>query len=101
MGIKIDKDICNGCGKCSVSACMKVCPGNLITKNSDNKAEIKVVSECWDCASCIKQCPKKAISLYLEPQIGGRGNLLKAEKIKNGIKWTVVSPEGEETVIES
>ena len=41
MGIKIDKEICNGCGKCSVSACMKVCPGNLISKNSDNKAEIK------------------------------------------------------------
>ena len=49
MSIQINKLKCVGCGKC-----VEACPGNLIKKDTDGKAFIKHVKDCWGCTSCLK-----------------------------------------------
>lgn len=94
MAIDIDKQICNGCGQCEVSKCMEVCPGNLLYKNKNNKAEIRDKADCWDCAACVKACPQQAIKLYLPPEIGGRGSKLYAQDLGEKIIWTLEKTDG-------
>lgn len=66
----------------------------------DNKCTIIEVRDCWDCAACLKACPRQAISMYLPASIGGRGALLKARVFKDKISWTCISPDGNENTIE-
>ena len=58
MSIKIDKNLCVGCRKCT-----EVCPGNLIKIGDDKKAYIKYPDDCWGCSSCIKECKLNAVKL--------------------------------------
>ncbi|MFX1449289.1 MAG: FAD-binding protein [Promethearchaeota archaeon] len=53
MGIKIDTELCTGCGNC-----ISLCPYNGI-KLVKNKAQI--TSECSACGLCVEECPAKAI----------------------------------------
>ena len=60
MSIQINKLKCVGCGKC-----VEACPGNLIKKDTDGKAFIKHVKDCWGCTSCLKECRFEAINFFL------------------------------------
>lgn len=95
MTVKIDKTKCIGCGGCT-----NICPGNLLFMNNDNKAEITDKRDCWDCASCIKECGVSAISMYLQPEIGGRGSEMTANKKENSIEWKIKDKNGKEEIIE-
>nr|MDK2850273.1 hypothetical protein [Candidatus Cloacimonadota bacterium] len=55
MAVKIDKDLCTGCG-----ACVDTCPVNALEMKDDKS----VVDEdtCIDCGACISSCPVEAIS---------------------------------------
>ena len=68
MSIQINKLKCVGCGKC-----VEACPGNLIKKDTDGKAFIKHVKDCWGCTSCLKECRFEAINLFLGADVGGKG----------------------------
>lgn len=93
MSIKIDKNKCIGCGKCT-----NVCPGTLNYLDEDKKAFIKYPKDCWGCTACVKACPVAAISYYLGAEIGGREASLTASdqedkviwKIKNGSETTEI-----------
>lgn len=54
--IKIDKDLCIGCG-----ACTSVCPTNSLTLEEDGKCSVNNES-CIQCLACISTCPVEAIS---------------------------------------
>lgn len=73
---------------------MQVCPGNLLYKTESGKAAIREKADCWDCASCIKECPHQAIEMYLPAEIGGRGATLKAEILDKEIVWTLKKVNG-------
>lgn len=73
---------------------MRVCPGDLLYKNNQNKCQIRDKRDCWDCAACVKECPRQAIEMYLPPQLGGRGAALKAKTNGGSINWTLVKPDG-------
>ncbi len=100
MSVKIDSNLCDGCGKMSESRCMKVCPGDLFYKNEENKAVLYSGSDCWDCAACVKVCPKSALELFNQSQIGGRGSTLKATPTKKGLLWILKHPDGSEELID-
>jgi len=55
MAIKIDQDLCTGCG-----ACVEACPVDAITL-VDDKAQVDV-EECVECEVCVDECPVEAIS---------------------------------------
>lgn len=84
MSIKIDKNLCAGCMKCT-----EVCPGSLIKIDKDKKAYIKYPDDCWGCSSCIKECKKSAIKFYLGADMGGRGSTLSVKKEGDIVHWII------------
>ncbi len=108
MSIKIDESRCVGC-----SACVEVCPGNLIklrilktgaaeqgtpepgaASTARRVAHIKHERDCWGCTSCVKACPRGAVSFYLGADIGGRGARLTVETKGRVRIWRVTKGDG-------
>ena len=58
----IDKEKCDGCGKC-----IEICPSEAIIKK---KGKAYVTIECVECGTCIPECPTGAI--YFEDKFQTR-----------------------------
>ena len=84
----VNKKKCIGCNGAAESNCEKVCPGDLMVRDSEGKAMIRKARDCWDCMCCVKACPVKAISLRTPFQLGYRGAELIPDVHKNEITWT-------------
>ena len=58
----VDPAKCDGCKGGDKTACMYICPNDLMVLN---KAEMKAYNQepdaCWECYSCVKICPQGAI----------------------------------------
>ncbi len=89
MSIRIDKSKCVGCGRCA-----GVCPGSLIAMNAEGKAEMRYPKDCWGCASCVKECKKCAIALYLGADMGGMGSEMTVSAQGQFLDWTVTKADG-------
>ena len=55
MPVKVEKDLCIGCG-----ACTGVCPVNALTLDDEGKSECNA-DLCIDCHACVGTCPVEAI----------------------------------------
>lgn len=95
MSIWIEQSACVGCGRC-----IEACPGNLIKRDPDGKAQIRREKDCWGCTSCLKECGVGAIRFFLGADIGGRGSTLSYEKRGDVRLWTVTAPDGGSQTIE-
>ena len=122
MSIKIDESRCVGCARC-VEVCpgnlIKLAPlavgagardesaateapavaGTSATNTAPSAvaafhAHIKHPRDCWGCTSCVKACPKQAISFYLGADIGGRGAQLTVETHGAVRVWRVKKRDG-------
>ena len=89
MSIAINREKCIGCKKC-----LSVCPGSLIKLGDDRKPYVKYPKDCWGCCSCIKECLKGAISLYLGADIGGRGSKMTVQLQKDTAIWKIEESNG-------
>ena len=94
MSVRIDQAKCVGCGKC-----IAVCPGNLIRKNEDAKAVLRCPGDCWNCASCMKECGVRAISLTIPPAFGGRGGELTIRRKNTITEWHIMKADGQEELL--
>lgn len=83
MSIRINKETCIGCGKCT-----EVCPGTLIALH-DRKAVMEYPRDCWGCVSCVKECPAGAIEFFLGADIGGNGSIMTVETEGNILHWKI------------
>lgn len=100
MSVRIDQHKCNGCRGAKESLCERICPQNLLFRLADGKAQVRDPRDCWDCAACVKECPRQAIVMYLPAQLGGRGATLQAIKKDNSILWILTRPDGENEIFE-
>ncbi|MBC7085646.1 MAG: 4Fe-4S binding protein [Methanomethylovorans sp.] len=57
MVVKIDRNLCTGCGQC-----VDTCPVEALSLDSDNIA-IADADLCVDCGQCVDVCPVEALSL--------------------------------------
>ncbi|MGN0291962.1 MAG: ferredoxin family protein [Lachnospiraceae bacterium] len=94
MSIQINRDKCIGCGRC-----IEACPGNLIKRDAEKKAELRRPKDCWGCTSCLKECSFSAIEFYLGADIGGRGSRMHTKIEGNLCHWIIESDSGEQKVI--
>lgn len=83
MSIRIDREKCIGCKKCSF-----ICPGNLIYMEG-GKASIKYKNDCWSCGACMKECCVQAIQMYIPKELGGKGGYIETENKGGEIIWTI------------
>lgn len=95
MSIKIDLDLCVGCGMCN-----EACPGNLIKTNEDDKSFIKYPEDCWGCSSCVKACGVEAIKYYLGADISGKGSIAYTNDDGDIIKWVIEDKKGNKQTID-
>lgn len=89
MSIQIDREKCNGCGKCR-----RVCPGSLLYQDDSGKTEIRYPRECWGCTSCVKECNRQAIHYYLGADMGGKGSFMYTQREGSLLHWIIVAPDG-------
>ncbi|MFH1774259.1 MAG: 4Fe-4S binding protein [Methanobacteriota archaeon] len=54
--IKVDKELCDGCGEC-----VDICPEGVWGLN-DEKAEPENIDACVECCSCVEVCPQECIN---------------------------------------
>lgn len=88
MSIRINKEKCIGCGKCT-----EVCPGTLI-ELQDKKANMKYPKDCWGCVSCVKECPVGAIEFFLGADIGGNGSVMNVTSDEDILHWNITKQDG-------
>jgi adenylylsulfate reductase subunit B len=94
MSIRIEREKCTGC-----TGCMDICPGNLIAMGPDGKAFCRRPYDCWGCTACLKTCRQGAISLFLEPELGGRGERLTVKKEGTHYLWRIDDPSGNVAIL--
>jgi adenylylsulfate reductase subunit B len=94
MSIRINKDKCIGCGKCT-----EVCPGTLIDL-TDKKAVMQYPKDCWGCVSCVKECPVGAIEFFLGADIGGNGSTMNVTTEGDILHWNIQKTDGSVTTID-
>lgn len=102
---------CDGCKGQDKTACMYICPNDLMVLNKDKmKAFNRAPDMCWECYSCIKICPQQAIDCrgYADfvpmgasvVPLRGSDNIMWTVKFRNGsvkrFKFPIrTTPEGE------
>jgi adenylylsulfate reductase subunit B len=95
MTVRIDLERCNGCGERSEGCCEEICPGDLFYREH-GKARLREPSDCWDCFSCVKACPREALCIELPFQISESRHRLSA-RIKSGhILWKMYDLHGKQ-----
>jgi adenylylsulfate reductase subunit B len=94
MSIRINKDKCIGCGKCT-----EVCPGTLIALR-DKKAVMEYPRDCWGCVSCVKECPMGAIEFFLGADIGGNGSVMTVQTDGDILHWNITKKDNTVTTID-
>ena len=94
MSIKVDKEKCRACGRCT-----EVCPGSLLYRDAEQKAYIRYPRDCWGCAACLKECPFGAIRYHLGADIGGRGTYLFTKQEKDQLHWFFIDETGQKRSI--
>jgi len=94
MTVLIDRKLCNGCPGRSEGCCEEVCPGDLFYRVA-GQACLREAGDCWDCCSCVKACPREALSVELPFQISEARLRLSARQRGGHIQWKMHNHEGE------
>lgn len=101
MSVRIDPELCTGCGGQEEAACVKYCPGDLLAVNKKTGiAYIRNERDCWDCMVCVKACPVEAIETRLPYQLASYKASLKPRVYKEKIVWKLNDINGKEEVFE-
>ncbi len=81
---------CDGCKGQDKTACMYICPHDLMTLNKETqKAVNQEPVQCWECYNCVKICPQQAISVRCYAEFAPLGGEVTPLLGSDSIMWTV------------
>ena len=89
-------DKCDGCKGQDKTACMYICPHDLMALDKDGsvtghpmKAWNQEPEQCWECYSCVKICPQNAIEVRHYADIVPLGGSVQPLRGSDSIMWTI------------
>jgi adenylylsulfate reductase subunit B len=92
----VHTDKCDGCKGGDVTACMYICPNNLMKLDTDRmKAFNQEPEQCWECQCCVKACPQQAIEVRAYQDVVPMGGACIPLRTDNAIMWTIKFRDGE------
>ena len=81
---------CDGCMGQDKTACMYICPHDLMALTSDTHKGINQEPEqCWECYNCVKICPQQAIEIRCYADLAPLGGSVIPMMGSDTIMWTV------------
>ncbi|MEO5350614.1 MAG: adenylyl-sulfate reductase subunit beta [Magnetococcus sp. YQC-3] len=81
---------CDGCKGQDKTACMYICPNNLMKLDKERmKAFNQEPEQCWECYSCVKICPQQAIEVRAYADIVPMGGAVIPLRGSDSIMWTI------------
>ncbi len=83
-------DKCDGCKGQDKTACMYICPNDLMTLNKDIMRGVNQEPDaCWECYSCVKICPQQAIEARHYADFSPLGGSCQPLRGTDSIMWTI------------
>lgn len=83
-------DKCDGCQGQDKTACMHICPNDIIILNKESMKAINIEPEmCWECYNCVKICPTQAIEVRGYADFVPLGATVSPLRSTDSIMWTV------------
>lgn len=81
---------CDGCKGQEKTACMYICPNNLMKLDVDRmKAFNQELDQCWECYNCVKICPQQAVEVRGYADFVPLGGNVIPMRGTDSIMWTV------------
>ena len=81
---------CDGCMGQDKTACMYICPHDLMAlKPEEKKAWNQEPEQCWECYSCVKICPQQAIEIRCYADFAPLGGSVIPMRASDSIMWTI------------
>ena len=81
---------CDGCKGQDRTACLYVCPNDLIVLNEETKkAYNRDPAMCWECYNCVKICPQQAMAVRGYADFVPMGASVTPLRGTEDIMWTV------------
>jgi adenylylsulfate reductase, subunit B len=86
----VNPDKCDGCKGGDRTACMYICPNDLMILDAEEmKAYNQEPEACWECYSCVKICPQGAIEARPYADFAPMGGTCIPLRSAEDIMWTV------------
>ncbi len=86
---------CDGCKGQDKTACMYICPNDLMYLDKDRmKAMNQEPEQCWECYSCVKICPQQAIEARPYADFVPLGGTSIPMRSSDSIMWTIKFRDG-------
>jgi adenylylsulfate reductase, subunit B len=86
----VDPAKCDGCKGGEKTACMYICPNDLMILDPEEmKAYNQEPEACWECYSCVKICPQGAITARPYADFAPMGGVCIPMRSSEDIMWTV------------
>lgn len=93
---------CDGCKGQDKTACMYICPHDLMALDKDGKATGHAMKaynqepeQCWECQCCVKACPQQAIEVRSFQDWVPMGGAAIPLRTDSAIMWTIKFRDGE------
>jgi adenylylsulfate reductase subunit B len=90
MPTYVDPEKCDGCKGGEKTACMYICPNDLMILDPDEMLAFNQEPDaCWECYSCIKICPQGAITARPYADFAPMGGTSIPMRSAEDIMWTI------------
>ena len=96
MPAYVRTDKCDGCKGRDQSACMYICPHDLMKLDIDGsetghamKAWNQEPEQCWECYACVKICPRQAVEVRHYADVVPLGASVQPLQSADSVSWTI------------